>query len=140
MYGSGVAVKAKVSHYAVTLDAEGRVSAEGAAPLDAPPEWTPEHLLLAALARCCIGSLAYHCKRRSIAFSGSAETAGSITQRDDGSWGFVEIECRAEVELDPAPEGEELRELLERAQRGCFIGGSIRPAPAYRWRVNGADV
>jgi len=45
-----------------------------------------------------------------------------------------------EVELDPAPSGEALGELIARCERDCFVGSSLTAKPAYRWRVNGRDV
>jgi hypothetical protein len=64
-----------------------------------------------------------------------------VTRRDDdGRYAFVEIECGLDVELDPAPEGDALEELLEQAEWGCFIGASLTVSPRYEWRVNGEVV
>ena len=42
-----------------------------------------------------------------------------------------------DLELDPAPPGEELAALLAKAERDCFVGASLKPSPRYNWRVNG---
>lgn len=134
-----VAIREKRTAYAVTVEADGSVAAEGNEAVRFEPEWTPEHLLLAALARCCIGALAIHARRLSLDVTATAQTSGSVGRRDDDSWGFVELECRATIELRPAPDDETVRTLLAKAERGCFIGGSLRPQPTYLWTVNGSE-
>ena len=72
---------------------------------------------------------------------GTASAEGVVTRRDeDGRYAFVEIECGLDVELDPAPNGDALKELLARAEWGCFIGASLTVKPRYQWRVNGEVV
>jgi organic hydroperoxide reductase OsmC/OhrA len=134
-----VARGAKRSEYAVAVDDARRCSANGHAPIEFGADWTPEHLVLAALARCVLTSLAYHARRSSLPLSATARATGAVTERDDGSWGFVEIECRVDAELSE-PIGDDVETLLARAERGCFVGGSLRPRPVYRWLVNGAEV
>ena len=109
--------------------------------LEPDPEWTPEHLVLAGLGSCTLKSLAFHAERRSISSAGEAAAAGVVTKREeDGRYAFVEIECGLDVELEPAPEGEHLKELLDLAERDCFVGASLTAKPRYEWRVNGEVV
>ena len=107
---------------------------------DAPraePDWTAEDLLLAALARCSLTSLEFHAKRAGISARGSASAEGLVTKRDDdGRYAFVEVECGVDIELDPLPESNELEELLDLAERDCFISASLTANPRYEWRVN----
>ena len=73
--------------------------------------------------------------------TGLAEADGVVTKRDeDGRYAFVEVDCNLDVELDPLPDREGVAELLELAERDCFIGASLTAPPHYRWRVNGEDV
>ena len=130
----------KRSEYAVALDEDGRFAADGGAPATFGDEWTPEHLVLAALADCSLTSLSHHARRSSLEVSASAAATGAVFERDDGSWGFVEIECRIDATLEPEPSADDVRALLARAERGCFVGASLEPRPAYRWRVNGTEV
>ena len=110
-------------------------------PAHAEPDWTAEHLLLAALARCSLTSLEFHAKRRSITVSGTAKAEGVVTKRDeDGRYAFVEVDCRLDVELDPLPDEDGVAELLDLAERDCFIGASLTAPPRYEWRVNDRDV
>ena len=129
--------RAKRTDYSVAVERSGRGTAEGAAPLELAEEWTPEHLLLLALAHCSLASLRHHARRDELDLLASATAAGAVSEREDGSWGFVEISCDVEVELDPVPSAGDLRSLLARAERGCFIGASLSPKASYSWRVNG---
>lgn len=134
-----MAVRSKRFDYAVTVDPDGTMRAEGEAPLAPPPPWSPDHLLLAALARCSLGSLRHHAGRAGLAVEGGASVRGTAARREeDGRFAIVEADVAMDVRLDPAPEGEELRRLLERAERDCFVGASLRARPRYAWTVNGA--
>jgi hypothetical protein len=64
-----------------------------------------------------------------------------VTKREsDGLYAFVEIEARYEVELTEPPDPESVLSLVERAERGCFVGNSLAVRPRYRWTVNGKEV
>jgi organic hydroperoxide reductase OsmC/OhrA len=111
---------------------------------DAPhaePEWTPEHFILAGLARCTFKSLDFHAKRAGISVSGTATVEGLVTRREeDGRYAFVHVDCQLEIELEPEPAGERLDELLDLAERDCFVGASLNPQPHYEWRVGGKRI
>jgi organic hydroperoxide reductase OsmC/OhrA len=110
-------------------------------PPHAEEDWTPEHLVLAGLARCTLTALDFHAKRAGIAVSGSASAKGVVTKREeDGRYAFVDIDCALDVQLDPAPDADRIRELVELAERDCFIGASLTVQPRYVWRVNGEAV
>ena len=129
---------AKEFRYVVALDRAGRVTADGHAPLDLDPSWTPEHLVLAGLVRCTLQSLRFHSEREAIDFVAIASVSGKVTRRpEDGRYAFVDIDVELDLELEPVPPGDELTALLAKAERDCFIGASLKPSPRYRWRVNG---
>jgi organic hydroperoxide reductase OsmC/OhrA len=109
---------------------------DGEAPIEVPERWTPEHLLLAALARCTLKSLAFHAGG---ALTGSSATMSSLVTRreSDGRYAVAEIELELDVRLDPEPEAEALAPLLMKAERDCFVGNSMTVRPRYAWRVNG---
>jgi organic hydroperoxide reductase OsmC/OhrA len=120
---------------------EYSVSERSGTPAHAEPDWTAEHLLLAALARCSLSSLEYYAKRVDVQVSGTADADGVVTRRDsDGRFAFVVTRVALEVEVEPALESEELTKLLDSAEYGCFIGASLRATPTYEWRVNGEPV
>jgi len=135
-----VAVRAKKLRYAVELSSEGELREENGVVLETPAEWSPEHLLLAALVRCSLKSLRHHAPRGGVevrAASGSARTL--VTRREsDGRYALVETDVELRVELEPEPR--ELSDLLEFAERDCFIGSSLTVEPRYRWTVNGRRI
>jgi organic hydroperoxide reductase OsmC/OhrA len=133
-----VAPGAKEFRYAIGLDRAGRLTADGRAPLDLDPAWTPEHLVLAGLLRCTLQSLRFHSELEGIDFVATAAASGMVTRRpDDGRYAFVELEVELDLELEPVPPGDELTALLAKAERDCFVGASLSPSPRYHWRVNG---
>jgi organic hydroperoxide reductase OsmC/OhrA len=135
-----VAVRAKHFEYWITHDEGGKLSADGR-PTDIDEDVGAEHLLLAALARCSLSSLAYFARQKGVEARGSTYASGTVTRRgEDDRYAFTEIECRIEVELDGELADADLEQLLESAEWGCFVGASLRPAPRYKWRVNGRDV
>lgn len=131
-------VKVKVFEYAVTLHEDGRASAEDHDPIAFGGEWSPEHLVLAGLAKCSLTSLRHFARHGRSVADGAVATTGTVTRRDDGSYGFVDIECALDVTVEPEPD--DLGELIAKAEWGCFVGSSLLPKPRYSWRVNGKDV
>jgi len=134
-----VAGRAKELRYAVDLTADGELRDESGVVLDVPAEWSPEHLLLAALVRCSLKSLGFHAGRKGVdvrSASGNGRTL--VTQRGtDNRYALVETEAELTVELVPEPEPDTLAELLALAERDCFVGSSLTAKPSYRWIVNG---
>jgi uncharacterized OsmC-like protein len=125
--------------YRIELTRAGALTTDRGHHLDVPPAWTPEHLVLAALARCTMLALEYHARRESLSAGVAAAAYGEVDRRDDESWGFTRLDCTLDVVFDPAPSGDDLKRQLDRAEHGCFVGASLTPKPTYRWRVNGAD-
>ena len=98
--------------------------------------WTPEHLLLAGLARCSLTSLRYHCTRAGVGLSSRASARGTVTRReDDGRFAFVEITVEADVAFEPKPDDATVSDLLMKGERDCFVGASLTARPTYDWRV-----
>jgi uncharacterized OsmC-like protein len=137
-----VAVRAKELRYAVDLTTAGELTDENGVALDAPAEWSPEHLLLAALVRCSLKSLRYHAERRGVDVrSASGNSRTLVTKREtDERYALVETDVELVVELAPEPEPDALAELLALAERDCFVGSSLTAKPSYRWVVNGRTV
>jgi organic hydroperoxide reductase OsmC/OhrA len=91
--------------------------------------------------RCTLKSLGFHADRAGIAVRGGASAAGVVTRREeDGRFAFVEVECSLDVELEPPLDESALPELLDLAERDCFVGASLTTKPRYEWRVNGEVV
>jgi organic hydroperoxide reductase OsmC/OhrA len=135
-----VPAKAKEFRYAIAVDLTGRITADGRAALQLDPAWTPEHLVLAGLTRCTLQSLGFHAAQAAIEFAAAASASALVTKREeDGRYAFVEIGIELDVEIERVPPADELRALIQKAERDCFVGASLNPAPRYRWRVNGRD-
>ena len=136
-------VRARSFDYAVSLDSSWTAKSDrDGEPLPHDEEaWTPEHLLLVALARCSLTSLAYHARRARLTAAARAEARGTVTVREeDGRFAFVALDVHADVSLEPAPDTESVRALLLKAERDCFVGASLTLEPSYRWTVNGEEI
>lgn len=127
--------KPKEFRYAVNLGEDGLLRTEDGTPLGADPAWSPEHLLLAALVRCSLKSLRYHARRARIEVSHAHGSARALFAKRETDERYAAVACEVEltVRLVPKPGGDELAELLEKAERDCFIGASLTAKPAYRW-------
>jgi organic hydroperoxide reductase OsmC/OhrA len=130
-----VPARAKVLEYAVGVDAGGRMTIPGGGQLVPPEGWSPDHLLLAALVRCSIDSLAYHARRGGHEVTASGEAMGTVTKTEgDGRYRFVEIDVRIAAQLTPRTN--EVDDLIAKAERDCFVGASLTIKPEYTWRVS----
>jgi organic hydroperoxide reductase OsmC/OhrA len=136
-------VRARVFSSGVSLDADWTATSDrgGSALPHESGAWTPEHLLLAGLARCSLTALRFHADRAGISVAAEAEASGTVTRREsDGRFAFVEIDVAARVTTDAPADDDTLRGLLDRAERDCFVGASLTVAPRYTWTVNGTVV
>ena len=135
-------VKAKVLDFHVTVDRAGDArSALGGSPLPREVEWWAEHLVLAGLVRCTLASMDYAARRGGVNSKGTGTAHGRVTRREgDGLYAFVDIETTLDVQLAPAPEPETLRELIAKAEHGCFVSNSLIAKPRHRWIVNGQEI
>jgi uncharacterized OsmC-like protein len=130
-----VGVKPKEFRYAVDLTEGGAVRTEDGTPLGPGPEWTPEHLLLAGLLQCSVKSLRHHAKRAGIDVTRATGSASTLFARreDDGRYAVADLEVALDIGLVPQPGEAELAELLQKAERDCFIGASLTVKPVYAW-------
>lgn len=108
-----------------------RLTSAGKAPLEAatPPEfrggipgmWTPEDLLVAAVASCYGLTLDALAERREIAFRDvRVEAVGHVTRRAEGRVGFVAIELRVELIVDAGVEHKAERTARD-AHQVCLV-------------------
>ncbi|CAN5198436.1 hypothetical protein BH09ACT13_BH09ACT13_05100 [soil metagenome] len=135
-------VRPRVLEFDVSVDRDRTASsALGGSPIVREDAWSAEHLALAALIRCTLTSLDHHVGEAGLTAAGSGRAHGVVTKRDgDGRYAFVEIDAHYDVELDPAIEQGVVDELLEKAERGCFVGNSLTARPRYHWMVNGEEI
>lgn len=128
--------KPKRFEYAVEVERDGRMRADGEAEVSLAEAWSPDHLLLAALVTCVLTSLEYHARRAGVDTVASGSARGAVTKREtDGRFAFVEIDVDLQASFSPPPEPSAAQELLDKAERDCFVGSSLTVKPTYRWRV-----
>jgi uncharacterized OsmC-like protein len=131
-----------VFEYGVSADADWTVHSDrGGGAITRDDAWSPEHLVLAGLVRCTLTSLEYHAKRAEVTVRATAHAHGSVTRRDeDDRFAFVSIDVAFDVSIEPRLAPAELRSLLARAERDCFVGASLTVEPRYVWTVDGEEL
>jgi len=142
-YSPAMAVaRARVFEYRVDTDPDWTARSDrGGLELPRDDAWTPEHLVLAALARCTLTSLEYHARRAGLAATAAVTTRGVVTRREtDGQFAFVDISAKLELDVEPRPEPQALRDLVAKAERDCFVGASLTARPAYTWTIDGKEL
>src|SRR5438552_900054 len=134
--------RARVFEYRVETDREWTSrSALGGADLPRDAAWTPEHLVLAGLSRCTLTSLEYHARRAGVEATAAVAAQGTVTRReDDGRFAFVDITVALDLTVEPRPELDALRQLVQKAQRDCFVGASLTAKPQYTWTIDGEEL
>jgi organic hydroperoxide reductase OsmC/OhrA len=132
----------RVLTFDVSVDSDRTAhSPLGGDPIPADDAWWSEHLVLAGLARCTLTSLDYHAHRANLQSEGSAKAHGVVTRREsDGRYAFVDVEVELDIEISPRLDAGAVRELLEQAERDCFVGSSLTATPRYAWTVNGETI
>ena len=138
-----MSARPRVFEYDVSLDSEwtARSSRGGIAIPHEENDWSPEHLVLAGLCRCTLTSFRYHARRAGVEPLASAVAHGVVTRREsDGRFAFVEIDVAIDLAIDPAPGPADLRELVMKGERDCFVGASLTARPGYRWTINGEEL
>lgn len=127
--------RAKVFEYAAEVDRAGRMTIPGGAQIDPPEGWSADHLLLAALIRCSIDSLAFHARRGGHEVLAEGQARGTITKATpEARYAFVSIDVRIDAQL--TPRATDLDELTGKAERDCFIGASLNVKPTYDWQLS----
>lgn len=134
-----MAKRPRILEFDVAVDRDRTaLSSRGGAAIPLDDGWSAEHLVLAALVRCTLTSLEHAARRADLDVAAEGRARGTVTKRDaDGLYAFVEVESSFDVDVSPAPERATLVELLDRTERGCFVGNSLTARPSYRWTVNG---
>jgi organic hydroperoxide reductase OsmC/OhrA len=137
-----MAAEPRVLEFDVSVDDDrSSRSALGGTAIAREDAWWPEHLVLAALVRCTLASMDYSARKAGLDVVGSGRAHGTVTKRAaDGLYAFVDVQSELEIELDPMPVREIVADLVEKAERGCFVSNSLTTAPRHHWTVNGEEV
>lgn len=102
----------------------------------APPEfngreanWSPEHLLVAALNSCYLLTLIAIAEFSKVAVvSLSSSATGKLEKIPGGSYHISEIVVRPRVLLESAADLSRMPRILEKAKENCFISNSLKSA------------
>ena len=117
-----------------TPEGEIRLAGEGLPELASmpPPEfdgpggyWSPETLLLAALADCFVLTFRAIARGSRLEWRElTAETDG-LLERADGNSRFTQFHTRARLVVPPGTDVARARALMEKAEKGCLISNSL---------------
>jgi organic hydroperoxide reductase OsmC/OhrA len=127
-----------------------RLTSDGKAPLEAaiPPEfrggtpgmWSPEDLLVASVASCYVITFEGVAAQRDLPVHGlSVEGIGHVTRRAEGRVGFVVIELRVQVTVEPDC-AEQAERVARAAKQRCLIGHALEVPIELELDVRAAEV
>ena len=114
---------------AVGLEATGRPTIVAAPPSEWDGRddlWSPEHLLLGAVASCFTTTFQAIARNSKLAFADySLAATGLLGKADDGATRFLEIRLVPRMSV---PEGDVIKatKIIESAKRHCFVAASLK--------------
>ncbi|MDH5566663.1 MAG: OsmC family protein [Myxococcales bacterium] len=113
----------------VTLDSEALPPLQSAAPAQfggAGDKWSPETLLVAAVADCFVLTFRGIARASKLAWrSLECEVEGTL-DRVEKIAQFTEMRVRASLRVPPETDRDRARRLLERAEHSCLITQSLK--------------
>jgi organic hydroperoxide reductase OsmC/OhrA len=93
--------------------------------------WSPETLLVAAVADCFVLTFRGIAANSQLSWSAiTCEAAGTVERIDYGVTRFTEVAMRARLTLGEGMDEAKARRVLEKAERTCLIGNSLN-APVH---------
>ena len=99
---------------------------------NAPPEfggeaghWTPEHMLMAAVASCYVATFSAVAQNSKFEFFDLEVAVDGILKKEDAGWRFTEVIIRPTLTIGNAAHEERGNRLLQKAERGCLIARSL---------------
>ena len=87
--------------------------------------WTPEELLLAAIAGCFTTTVRAIAGNAKFDFADLQVEASGIVRKGESGYGFTEIVIRPNLKISTPEERERALELLKRAERLCLVSRAI---------------
>ncbi len=112
----------------VNLDSDGVATLASAAPVEfggPGGRWSPESLLVAAVADCFVLSFRAIARASRLPWSGlKCDVVGTLA-RADGKTKFTEFAVRATLQLPAGSDADKARSLLAKAEASCLITNSM---------------
>ena len=97
-----------------------------------PPEydgpgdaWSPEHLLLGAVASCFLFALRAVARASSLEFRTLDLTVEGTVDREGGVVRFTEIVLRPRLVLAPGADRDRAQRILDKSERACLVSSSL---------------
>lgn len=135
-------------HYKVTATAEPTVhttlKSSGLDPItSAPPaefdgpvdRWSPETLFVGAVADCFILTFKAIAAAAKLSWTNLACDAAGTLDRAEDAVRFTGIELYARLELSAHADADKGRRLLEKTEKACLVGNSLRFRPVVHCEV-----
>jgi peroxiredoxin-like protein len=113
----------------VDLTSAGLVGLESAAPAEfgGPGDrWSPETLLVAAVADCFILTFKAIARASTFEWLSLRCHVEGVLDRVDSVTRFTKFELRAQLEVPPGTSEEKATQLLEKSEHSCLITNSLR--------------
>lgn len=88
-------------------------------------DWTPEHLLVAAVENCIMTTFAAMLEKRNMRIASYSSTAVGKAQLVDGVFRFSEIAVKPAVSIPEDADAKEILEILHRAHKRCMVSNSL---------------
>jgi organic hydroperoxide reductase OsmC/OhrA len=88
-------------------------------------QWSPETLLVAAVADCFILTFRAIARASKLVWRHLSCSTEGVLDRVDGELRFTELLIRARLQLPPGGDCDKGRRLLEKAEKSCLITNSL---------------
>lgn len=111
-----------------TLSAAGLPDLTVAPPAeyDGPGDaWSPEHLLLAAVASCLLFTVRAAARASQVTFLDLAARASGTVAKADGAVRFTTITIHADVTIPAGGDADLMRRLVDKAAGRCLVSSSL---------------
>jgi peroxiredoxin-like protein len=112
----------------------------------APPEfggepglWTPEHLLLGAVATCYVATFRAVAERSKLAVTGLEVFVDGVITKEPGGFRFTEIAIRPAITVERHQDCERAQRLAEKAEHACLISRSLSANITAQYKVEVAE-
>ena len=94
--------------------------------LGEPGRWTPEHLLVAAVASCFVSTFFGIAEKSRTGLASFNLDAEGVLGNEDGIWRFMEIKLRPVVTILKEEDRDRVIRVLEKAEKSCLIARSLQ--------------
>jgi peroxiredoxin-like protein len=122
----------------IELSAPGLTPMVSAAPLefDGPGDlWSPETLLMAAVADCFVLTFRAIAKASGLRWTNVSCNGSGTVERNEGVTRFTAINLDIRLVVPAAIDVEKAKKVVEKAERSCVISNSLKTSPAFRSEV-----